>query len=195
MMIGKVLHWLYCLDFADAIILLLACSILFCLVKKLLGRSCWWQLLVTFLLLVASAGVIYTTLGPRTSGGSWQINLIPLHSYREVIDSGNIEILRSNFMNAMLFYPIGLLATALLPERWVDWSRCVLVVLLCGLMSVGIECMQYTHVLGRCEIDDVIHNMVGALTGSLASLLMPSLIEWLLGKVKPVWTRCNCKKK
>lgn len=30
MAIGKLLHWLYCLDFVDAVVLLIACSFLFC---------------------------------------------------------------------------------------------------------------------------------------------------------------------
>lgn len=182
MTIGKLLHWLYCLDFDNAVVLLIGCSILFCLAQKHFARAWWWQFIVAFLLLAAYVGVIYTTLGARTSGENWKINLIPLHSYREVIQGGNIEILRSNFMNAVLFYPIGLLTTALLPEKWSEWIRCVLTILLCVVLSVGIEYVQYTYALGRCEIDDVIHNMLGALAGSLTMLLMPSLVECLSRK-------------
>lgn len=187
MTIGKLLHWLYCLDLADATLLLLICSAVLCLGKKHFSRLLWWKWLVILLLLAASAGAIYTTLGTRTGGENLQINLIPFHSYREVLSGGNPEIYRSNFMNAVLFYPAGLLATALLPEKWPGWCRCILVVLAFGALSAGIEYIQYAYALGRCEIDDVIHNSAGALTGSLAALLMPSLLDWLADKEKRMW--------
>lgn len=187
MTIGKLLHWLYCLDLADATMLLLTSSAGFCLAKKRLAGFSWWKWFVAVLLLAATAGAIYTTLGSRTGGGNLQINLIPFHSYREVLAGGNPEIYRSNFMNAVLFYPAGLLATALLPEKWPGWCRCVLVVLLFAVLSVGIEYVQYTYALGRCEVDDVIHNTAGALAGSLAALLMPSLLAWVAGKADQMW--------
>ena len=90
-------------------------------------------------------------------------------------------------MNAVLFYPAGLLATVLLPEKWPGWCRCVLVVILFGAMSAGIEYAQYFWQLGRVEIDDVIHNTAGALAGSLAALLMPSVIAWTAERVKLMW--------
>ena len=91
-------------------------------------------------------------------------------------------------MNAVLFYPAGLLATALLPEKWPGWCRCVLVVLLLGALSVGIEYAQYFWRLGRVEIDDVIHNAAGALAGSLAALLIPPLLGWLWNILKRLLT-------
>lgn len=184
MTIGKLLHWLYCLDLADTTLLLLACSAVFCLLRRRFEQHSWWKRLVALLMFAASAGAIYTTLGTRTGGGTLQINLIPFHSYREVLAGGNPEIYRSNFMNAVLFYPAGLLATVLLPEKWPGWCKCMLVVLLFAALSAGIEYVQYTYSLGRCEIDDVIHNTAGALAGSLAALLMPPLLVWIAGKVK-----------
>ena len=71
-------------------------------------------------------------------------------------------------MNVALFYPAGLLAASLLPKKWSGWCRCLLVVFVLTAMSAGIEFLQYRYALGRCEIDDVIHNALGALLGSLA---------------------------
>lgn len=187
MTIGKLLHWLYCLNLADAMMLLLACSAVFCLLRRQFGQFSGWKWLVALLLLAASAGAIYTTLGTRTGGGNLQVNLIPFHSYREVLAGGNPEIYRSNFMNAVLFYPAGLLATALLLETWPGWCKCILVTFLFAALSAGIEYVQYTYALGRCEIDDVIHNAAGALAGSLAALLMPSLLVWVADQVKLMW--------
>lgn len=143
------------------------------------------------LLLIATFGVIYTTLGARTSGETLQVNLIPLHSYREVMNGGNPEILRSNFMNAVLFYPIGLLVTALLPEKWSKRLRWILTITLCTMLSIGIEYVQYAFSLGQCEIDDVIHNLLGAWAGSITMLRMPSWVESLSDKVKLIRTQSN----
>ena len=191
MIIGKLLPWVYTLDFTDMTILLIICSILFCSIHKRFLQSRVWKLIVAVLLIATFAGILYITLGTRTNGEIGQIRLIPLHSYREVINGGNPEILRSNFMNTVLFYPIGLLATALLPERWCGVSRCVITILLCVALSTGIEYVQYICVLGQCEIDDVIHNTIGALAGSLTMLLMPSLMDSLSEKSKLMWIQRN----
>ena len=191
MAIGKLLHWLYCLDFVDSVVLLIACSFLFCLAHNRFAQYCSWKVLVTLLLLIATVGVIYTTLGTRTSGETLQVNLIPLHSYREVMNGGNPEILRSNFMNVVLFYPIGLLATALLPEKWSGRHRWALSITLCTILSIGIEYVQYAISLGQCEIDDVIHNVIGAWIGSITMLRMPSAVESLSDKVKLIRTQSD----
>ena len=94
-------------------------------------------------------------------------------------------------MNAVLFYPIGLLATALLPEKWSERLRRVLTITLCTMLSVGIEYLQYTFSLGQCEIDDVIHNVLGTWAGSITMLRMPSAIESLSDKVKLIRTQSN----
>jgi glycopeptide antibiotics resistance protein len=43
-------------------------------------------------------------------------------------------------------------------------------------LSAGIEFLQYHFCLGRCEIDDVIHNTAGALLGCLAAVVLPRLL-------------------
>ena len=60
---------------------------------------------------------------------------------------------------------------------WGTVGFCVLVVILFGAMSAGIEYGQYIWQLGRVEIDDVIHNTAGALAGSVAVLMIPKLLE------------------
>lgn len=177
----------YCLDIPELVSLLLFATAGFLLTYKRWREKPWTGKLVTAVLFCWITIVIYITIGDRTGSRPMQVNLIPFHSYREVLAGGNPEIYRSNFMNAVLFYPAGLLATALLPEKWPRWIKCVLVVLVFGALSVGIEYVQYTYALGRCEIDDVIHNTAGALVGSLAALWMPSLLAWLNGQAKRMW--------
>ena len=107
--------------------------------------------------------------------------MIPFHSYRAVIAGENKEILRSNFMNLILFYPAGLLACELLPKSWSRAKRVILVAVLFALVSTGIEFCQYHFALGQAEVDDVIHNALGALIGALISTIP---VKWKPGKLK-----------
>lgn len=97
--------------------------------------------------------------------------LCPFHSYAAVWNGETTEILRSNFMNVVLFYPLGLLLYAGLPERWAFGLRLLLIGLLGMAVSAGIECCQYFFCLGAAEIDDVIHNSLGAVLGALPGAL------------------------
>lgn len=111
--------------------------------------------------------VLFATLFSRQSAVSHSPNLIPLHSYRELLNGGTRELLRTNFMNVILFYPGGLLLRMLLPSgrravpAWIGTG------LLLGCFSLGLEYLQYRLALGTPEIDDVIHNTLGALLGWL----------------------------
>jgi glycopeptide antibiotics resistance protein len=83
------------------------------------------------------------------------------------LNGGDDEILRSNFMNVVLFYPAGLLFCSLLPQQWYKWCKVLLTVVVFCALSCGIEYMQYAFSLGHVEIDDVIHNAFGALLGGI----------------------------
>lgn len=183
-MIGKLLHWFYCLDLWKAALVVAAWTVAFCLLDDKLKHLRWWHWHIAGVLLALLTVMVYTTLGNRSGDGDVVHVFTPLHSYREVWNGGNPEIYRSNFMNVVLFYPAGLLATSLLPRRWPGWRRCLLVVLVLAAMSAGIEFLQYRFCLGRCEIDDVIHNTVGALLGSLVAVLLPPFFVFLKEKVK-----------
>lgn len=121
-------------------------------------------------LFLSFALVFFSTVSDRTTGNTLDYNLIPFHSYRAVMNGDNPEILRSNFMNAVLFYPAGLLTASLLPDKLPRWSRLLLTVLLYSFMSTGIEYLQYRYALGNVEIDDIIHNTLGAFLGSLLGI-------------------------
>ena len=152
----------------DAAFLVITLTMLFLLLHKWLSEKCWWKCLIGTALVSLLCVIAYSTIFARDGGDLLQHNFVPFHSYREVQNGGDIELYRSNFMNVILFYPAGLLATSLLPKKWAGWCRSLLVVLALTAMSAGIEFLQYHYALGRCEIDDVIHNALGALLGSLA---------------------------
>ena len=92
----------------------------------LAAGSC--RTLLAWLTVIAMA-----TLTDRTaSATSAAPELLPFHSYRAVIAGENKEILRSNFMNVVLFYPAGLLTCELLPKAGAWQSVCYLL-LRCSL--------------------------------------------------------------
>ena len=61
-----------------------------------------------------------------------------------------------NINNILVFIPFG----ALFPVR--RWKPLFVTVL---LFSIAIEVVQYIFNLGWCEIDDVIHNVLGCMIG------------------------------
>ena len=126
--------------------------------------------------------IAVATLTDRTPGIiPAERELIPFHSYHAVMAGENKEILRSNFMNVILFYPAGLFACELLPKSWSRAKRVILVAVLFALVSAGIEFCQYHFALGQAEVDDVIHNALGALIGALISTIP---VKWKPGKLK-----------
>ena len=111
--------------------------------------------------------VLWTTVFNREPG-AYESSWIPLHSYWLYFFGGNLEIYRSCFMNAVLFYPGGLLLAGLLPQNG-SYRRQMLCTVICfGLFSLSIELCQHFLQLGTAEIDDVLHNTLGAAAGFAA---------------------------
>ena len=161
----------YCLPIRDILVLMTVATWMFLRLQERLCDSIWWKIFLLICLAGSVAVILYLTVSERESAAVNGIYLIPFHSYREVLNGGNPEILRSNFMNVVLFYPAGLLAASLLSRKWPRWIRVALPFLLLAGLSVGVEYFQYANQTGLTEIDDVIHNGLGALIGGLCSLI------------------------
>lgn len=86
------------------------------------------------------------------------------------LNGGNREIYRANYVNAVLFFPSGLLGFEMLPKCWSEGWKWLLTTVLLALFSACIEYAQYRHGLGLAEVDDVIHNTLGALLGATVQL-------------------------
>lgn len=183
-MVRTLLCDIYCLEIREIVLLVAIGTYGFLWLDKKLCPFRIWRWGKCGIVLALLAAIAYTTLANRSGGGNLAHAFMPFHSYREVWNGGNPEIYRSNFMNVVLFYPAGLLAASLLPRKWPGWCRCLLVVLVLTAMSAGIEFLQYRYALGRCEIDDVIHNSLGALLGCMAALLVPRCLYYLGEKIK-----------
>ena len=91
------------------------------LYRKLSDR--WWlRPSLGALLAVWFLSVLWTTVFSR-SVGAHDVRWIPLYTCWSVLHGGNRELLRSCFMNGLLFFPAGLLWAGLLPkDRTAEYS-------------------------------------------------------------------------
>lgn len=74
-------------------------------------------------------------------------------------------------MNVILFYPAGLLTASLFPDKWTRLQKIWSTVILFAMFSGMIEYVQFFYALGELEMDDVIHNTLGALLGTIPVLV------------------------
>lgn len=129
-----------------------------------------WKILCGVGSLMWVIAILYVTLLSRNSGDG-AVYLLPFHQLLSVLRGGNPEILRSAWMNVLLFVPLGILLPELFPRGW-PLSRKLLVTGLASLVfSTGIELMQWCWTLGTAETDDVLSNTLGAVIGVLSTHL------------------------
>lgn len=121
-----------------------------------------WRILNAAVFAGIAAVIFYMTICARGEETAEAV-LVPFQNFREAREQP--ELYRSMLMNVLLFFPIGLSLPFVL-GKW-KLSVPVTVVLAC-LSSAGIEYLQYRYSLGRCEVDDVTMNTLGALLGCSA---------------------------
>ena len=175
-MLGTVFHWIYCMNPVLLILLLAGFTVAFAFVYHRNQHRKYCKPVIGLLLLIAISVILAATLLNRTERGeglapSW----IPFASYIKVMQGENPELLRSCFMNVALFYPAGLLGAVLLPRKWHSVWRILLTGLVFMLISTGIEYAQHIFALGQPEVDDIIHNTLGAVIGGVCGSKITSI--------------------
>jgi len=114
--------------------------------------------IATILLLVASYGVLsHTMLGRLPSDN---------HTFVFAASKGS-EFYREMFMNALLYYPLGLSLTVLIGP----WS-----ILISFIISIIIESWQYLAGTGVAQGTDVIMNTLGAAIGAMPWVIVKYII-------------------
>lgn len=122
--------------------------LVFCGIKKGLRYSSG-LLLVEYVFLIFCSTVIF-----RSVGETRQYDFHPFWSYDRP------ELLVENFMNVVVFVPVGLLLG--IAFKQVSWWKALLI----GWeISVTIESLQFFFLRGFSEVDDVMHNTLGCLLG------------------------------
>ena len=176
MSIKAVFQWIYCMDFHDVLILLAIFTVLFCIAQVKFRKHRFWKPILFVVLISWASIVIGQTIIGRTLETTLEPVWQPFQSYIDALkDGGQKELLRSNFMNVVLFYPAGLLLASLLPERWCSWQKLLVVLMLFTGFSFAIEFSQYHYNLGLAQTDDVIHNVLGALIGAAVIFIIPAV--------------------
>ena len=118
-MLRAIIMWIYRMDLPMVLLLLAVFTIIFHTVHSQFIQYKFWKPAVILFLFLWAVIVLFLTIFQRTQDVSlypiWQ----PFQSYVDALkEDGQKELMRSNFMNAVLFYPAGLLLASLLPEKW-----------------------------------------------------------------------------
>lgn len=126
------------------------------------------------LLLEYAALVVCTTLVFRHSSESYMLKWPPMWSYMPAYGGGTLHNWIANGLNVLMFVPIGgLYKLAVKHSRW--WTMLTVA----AAFSLAIELMQLLLHLGYCEVDDLVHNCLGALIGyGACAMLTIWASEW-----------------
>lgn len=135
--------------------------------------NCFWKWINRGGFIIEIILILYATILTRQNT-SREVVLIPFYSFYEAIEQQ--EYYRSMLMNVFLFFPLGLAMPFALPNAW---KRKAFVSFgFAAGFSAMIECIQYFFCLGRCEVDDILTNSLGAAIGTVAYCM----VMWLWRK-------------
>ena len=168
---GKIFSRIYVQPLYLVVVEMVLLIMIWMWLKNRYGKQLWWRLFNSAVFVIVVSAILYNTIYSRTE--SYQVPVfIPFHSFYEA--KTQPEIYRAMLMNIFLFEPIGLSLPNILPKKAHPVAVTVIIAI---LFSVIIEAAQYYFCLGRCEIDDVIFNTLGAFIGMLGHLLFGHLIK------------------
>lgn len=159
----------YCLPIWQAVVWVLGATGGFWLLRRLLGKRNFWRPAMITAAGCCLAAIVFCTLIRKSGTGDGEASWRPFHSYAALIGGGNPELLRMNFMNTVLFYPLGLLGSQLLPEAWTPGKRLWIMAGIALALSAGIELIQFFARYGYAEADDILHNVLGMILGTAAA--------------------------
>lgn len=113
-------------------------------------------MLVEWVVLIFCSAVIF-----REARAERAISLVPLSSYFCIAENSYLkEVAVINLLNICMFLPVGFFL------KFGYWRVSYKQVLFAGfILSATIEFSQFILCKGLCEIDDIIHNVIGCLLG------------------------------
>lgn len=132
------------------------------------GNKRWWKIGNAVGMTISAYGILFFTVLRRGTESAEPATLIPFHSFIEA--QIQPEKYREMLMNVFLFVPFGLTAPNVLSRLKRLWPV-IFTVVSAFILSVAIEFTQYYFHLGRCEVDDVIMNTLGAAIGANAYVM------------------------
>lgn len=125
--------------------------------RKNYRRNVLWVLLIEYTFIVVCSTIICRT---TVNVGFDRLKLTPFWTYIAVIEHTPGVRVWDIVLNVVLFLPLGFLLKLLRPS--LSLPKVLVIALLC---SIFIEMNQYIFEKGVAQIDDVMHNVIGALLG------------------------------
>ena len=116
------------------------------------------------LFLAYFAVVLYLTIFQRIGSVDTSVVTVPFDDLRLALVNHDPAMLEHMLLNILLFVPFGYLIPAMSPDRLRKCSFAFLGGVACSTVIEGIQMIFY---LGQSDIDDVIANSIGAVTGYL----------------------------
>lgn len=147
-------------------------------IRQLLGSIPKKELIVYLVIGFYFGGMIWLTLLNRNFSYSLRI-VPPFWSYGQIV-SGHFDSLKENIENVILFVPMGYFYKMLFHQSHKKAFY------LGVLTSIMIEFIQFFTTLGVFEFDDILHNSVGALLGSILFCIKPIRVNTYRAFVKKV---------
>lgn len=159
---GKIFHFVYIQPLHRIVIFMILAAAVWGYLGNREQGSRRWRIINAVILVGIVATIFYMTVYTRQEGATEAV-FVPFQSFYDA--KTQPELYRTMLMNVLLFFPIGLTMPFVLRMRTLSVPVTVIAAL---LLSTGIEYLQYRYRLGRCEVDDVIMNTLGALAGCAA---------------------------
>ena len=119
-------------------------------------------LFVIYMYLLAGSTIVYRDSWYLSLNWVRRYEMLPFRSYYGAITKNQYILLLQCLLNVILFIPFGLLLNAILKPK-----SMVGIVIFAFLLSFVIEILQALTHRGLCEIDDIVHNTIGAWLGCL----------------------------
>ena len=169
------LKQIYAMPLFSAFILAVTFISIYAALNALYSKLKWLKAISVIGFLVSLFGIFYITVLSRAVG-TFSLELRPFYSF--VMAKTQPEMYRTVFMNVLLYVPFGVFLSYTISRKHKAMSV-IITVISALIISVCVEAMQYVYSLGRCEIDDVIFNTLGALWGALGICLFGYLTKEL----------------
>ena len=124
---------------------------------EVIWRTILWVLLVEYLFVVICSTVVFRGVQSFTYA---RLELIPFWTYKAVLEHIPGVSVWDIVLNVVMFLPLGFLVKLLYPS--LSLGKMLLIAVACSLC---IETSQYVFEKGIAQIDDVMHNAIGAMIG------------------------------
>lgn len=174
---------IYCSGYYELTFLFVSLAFAFSIVNKPFKKHDWYKICCGIAFVAYIFVILYATVFHRESLlENRGLSLIPFASYK-IAFNGNEEGFRTCFMNALLFYPLGVAFYGFNNDKKIKLRYFILFAF---CLSLIIEVSQYIFCLGTAEVDDLIHNTLGAVIGYFVCYVFSKLIDLVVKEIKGV---------